>query len=99
MRFALKTVAVVLLAFAYTRAIYLWSWLDPFFASSAWQRIYGFLAHLFGVSGAEQGEDLQLAMFLVVALLLAILSVWLFDRYVCRPACHTLARQRTAKRP
>ncbi|WP_369952323.1 hypothetical protein [Ralstonia syzygii] len=99
MRLAIKTIAVALLAFAYTRAIYLWSGLDPFFAGTAWQRIYDFLAHLFGVSGAEQGEDLQLALFLVVAVLLAVLSVWLFDRYVCQPACHALARQRTAKKP
>ncbi|AQW31353.1 hypothetical protein ACKZDW_07050 [Ralstonia syzygii subsp. celebesensis] len=99
MRLAIKTIAVVLLAFVYTRAIYLWSWLDPFFAGLAWQRIFGFLAHLFGVSGAEQGEDLQLALFLLVAVLLAVLSVWLLDRYVCRPAYHALARQRTAKRP
>ncbi|CBJ40049.1 exported protein of unknown function (plasmid) [Ralstonia solanacearum CMR15] len=38
MRLAIKTIAVALLAFAYTRAIYLWSGLDLFFASAAWQR-------------------------------------------------------------
>ncbi len=92
MRHALRTVAVFALTYAYLKLIYRWEWVDELRKSPAGQRAYFFLADVFHVQGADDGETLLLLFYFVVALIVACITVWAADRFIVRPVRSRLHR-------
>lgn len=84
MRFAVRTVLVVALTYAYLRLIYLSDWIDQVRKSPAGQKAYFFLANIVNAHNADDGETLLLMVYFVVALAAACLTVWAAYRIVIR---------------
>ena len=94
MKLAIKTVAVLALTVALAKVAYMWSALDPFFNSNAWQRVYVTLATWLGISGPEEGDNLVMVVILVVSFGLALALVAVGSRYILRPLCQALQSNR-----
>ena len=91
MKFAFRAACVIALTYIYLRLIYLSDWMDGARKSPVGQKAYYFLADLFNVRNADDGETLLLWVYFAVALAAAALTVWAAYRFVVRPV---LTRQR-----
>lgn len=85
MKVAIKAAAVLVLTFVIAKIAYSWSALDPLFDSRAWESLYLTLAHISGVIGPEQGDNLTLLMVLALSFVLALIVVGLASRFVVGP--------------
>src|SRR6185437_6163103 len=85
MKFALRTAFVIAFTYVYLRLIYLSDWIDEARKSPAGQKVYFFLADLVNAHNADEGERVLLAVYFIVALVAACLTVWAVYRFVVRP--------------
>ncbi|GLU32214.1 hypothetical protein WKR88_08175 [Trinickia caryophylli] len=85
MKYVLRAVIVMVLTYIYLKLIYSWQWVDDLRKSPVGQKVYFFLAGLFNVQGADEGETLLLLFYFFVALVVACLTVCAAFRFVVRP--------------
>jgi hypothetical protein len=95
MRFVLRVLAVLALTDIYTQLVYKWEPLaglvDKFLDSKVGEQTYVSAMHLAHLEGAENGENLLLAVFVIIALIAAIITTWGGSRFIVTPLCRWLA--------
>ncbi|CAN7305139.1 hypothetical protein LJR230_001471 [Trinickia sp. LjRoot230] len=94
MKFGLRALAVIALAFYIAKLGYSWTWIERLFNSPQGSRVYVVLANLFGVNGPEQGDTLVMCVFLAMSFLLAVIVVWGICRYLSPLMRELFARRR-----
>jgi hypothetical protein len=85
MKYVLRTAMVAALTYLYLKLIYSWQWVDDVRKSAGGQKVYFFLADLFNVRGADEGETLLLLFYFFVSLAAACITVWTIYRFIVRP--------------
>ncbi|RQZ65527.1 hypothetical protein DF052_26555 [Burkholderia glumae] len=80
MKAVLQIVATIALALVLTKVIYLFPWFEALMNSQRGQSLHVWLATVFHAEGAEQAENMWMAIWFVFSLIVSALLVFCLPR-------------------